>query len=206
MASGEAGIAREGDGGARGGDARQAARGRVLDAAYELFSHDGIHAVGVNRIIDDAGVAKATLYHHFASKQALILGFLELRGERWTRDFLQAEVERLAATPQGRAVALFDVLDEWFHRPDYEGCSFINTLLEVAPNDDPVHHEAVRQLSVIRALFESYAEQAGATDPEEVGYQLQILAMGAIVSARRGDLEAARRARRLGELLLESSR
>jgi AcrR family transcriptional regulator len=200
MVSMERRTAREGD-----VQARDGARTRLLDAAYELFSRHGIQAVGIDRIIAEAGVAKATLYHHFASKEDLVIAFLGLRERRWTHDWLVAEVERRAATPQGRALALFDALDEWFRRPDFEGCSFINTLVQATGKDDPVHKEAVRHLDVIRAILETYAEQAGAGDPKEVAYQLQILAMGAIVSAGRGDREAARRARSLAELRLRAS-
>jgi hypothetical protein len=88
---------------------------------------------------------------------------------------------------------------------DAIGCAFINTLLEIN-GKDRVHTEAVRQLEVIRALLSSYAEQAEASNPDELGYRLQILMMGAIVSASRGDHEAARRARVLAELLLDNSR
>jgi AcrR family transcriptional regulator len=185
---------------------REEARARILNAAYELFSRHGIHAVGIDRIIAEADVAKATLYHHFASKSDLVIAFLDLRQERWTRDYFQAEVQRRAATTQERALAVFDVFDDWFQRPDFEGCSFINTLLEITDKDDPVHKTAVRHLDGIQAMIQTYAEQAGAANPTEIGTQLQILMMGSIVSAGRGDPGAARRARVLGELLLDGSR
>ena len=73
-----------------------------------------------------------TLYRHFASKDALVLAFLERREQRWTKDWLQAEVERRATEPGERLLAIFDVFDEWFHRPDFEGCSFVNVLLEIS--------------------------------------------------------------------------
>jgi AcrR family transcriptional regulator len=186
--------------------ARDDARTRILETAYELFSRHGIHAVGIDRIIARADVAKATLYHHFASKEALVLAFLELREQRWTRDWLQAEAERRAPTPQGRALALFDALDEWFHREDFEACAFINTLFEISDRGNAIHHEAVRHLDLILKILESYAEQSGAANPQATGNQLQVLMMGAIVSATRGDREAARRARALAELLLQSAR
>jgi AcrR family transcriptional regulator len=182
------------------------ARERILEAAYRLFSRHGIHAVGIDRIISEADVAKATLYHHFASKDALVLAFLELREERWTYGWLKGEVERRAADPAQRALAVFDTFDEWFHRPHFEGCSFINTLLEVSDRDNPIHKQTEHHLAVLRGILESYAEQAGASDPQETGYQLQTLAMGSIVSASRGDVDAARRARPLVASLLASSR
>jgi AcrR family transcriptional regulator len=182
------------------------ARERILDAAYELFSRHGIHAVGIDRIIAEAEVAKATLYNHFPSKEALVVAFLQLREERWTHGWLENAVERLAATPQDRALAIFDAFDEWFRLSDFEGCAFINTLLEISDTESAVHIAAVRHLAVLRGIFEGYAEQAGVSDPQETAYQLQILAMGAIVSAGRGDLAAARRARPLAAALLANSR
>jgi AcrR family transcriptional regulator len=181
------------------------ARERILDAAYALFSRDGIHAVGIDRIIAEADVAKATLYHHFSSKEALVIAFLELREHRWTRGWLEHEAERRAASPQGRVLAVFDALDEWFHRPDFEGCSFINTLLEISDPHNPVHKATIRHMDVIRGILQRYAEHAHASDPEQAGYQLQILLMGAIVSASRGDVNAARRARPPAALLLAQS-
>jgi AcrR family transcriptional regulator len=192
--------------GSQAGPAPSAARERILDTSYELFSRHGINPVGIDRIIAEAGVAKATLYHHFASKEDLILAFLELREQRWTREWLQAEVERLADAPGERALRIFDVFDEWFHRPGYEGCSFINTLLEYHDSADPVHQAAGRCLGVVRKLVEGYAEDAGAADCAETATQLQILMIGAIVSAGYGDREAARRARRVASLLLDTSR
>lgn len=180
----------------------EGARARVLEAAYELFSRHGIHSVGIDRIVAEADVAKATLYHHFPSKEALVIAFLNLREARWSHGWLQVEVERRAAAPQERVLVVFDALDDWFHRADYEGCSFINTLLEINDRASAVYQATVQHLAVIRELLVGYAEQAGASHPEEVGYQLQLLFMGSIVSASRGDTEAARRARPLAESLL----
>jgi AcrR family transcriptional regulator len=196
-------ASRDGEGAARpGGNARE----RILDTAYELFSHDGIRAVGVDRIIAEAGIAKATLYRHFPSKEQLVIAFLDLRERRWTHEWLVAESERRAASPRERVLTVFDVLDDWFHRADYEGCAFINTLLEISDVDSPIHQDAVRRLAVVREILERWAAQAGTRNPLETSYQLQILMMGAIVSAGRGDLDAARRARELVVLLLTAAR
>jgi AcrR family transcriptional regulator len=194
------------DGGDGVAQPREDARSRILETAYELFSRNGIRAVGIDRIIAEAGIAKATLYRHFASKQDLVIAFLELREQRWTHEWLEATVERMASTPQERLLCVFDALDEWFNETDFEGCSFINTLIEITDTGSPIRAEAVRHLTVIHELLSRYAQDAGAENAEEMGYQLQILTMGAIVSARRGDLQAARRARVFAELLLESTR
>jgi len=192
------------------GNARQPqigdARERILEAAYELFTRHGIRAVGIDRIIDEAEVAKATLYHHFPSKEALVIAFLALRDERWTRGWLVVEADRRAAAPDERALAVVDAFDEWFRRPDFEGCSFINTLLEISDRDSPVHQEARSRLDAVRSILQGWVEEAGAKDPEQTAHQLQIILMGSIVSAGRADVDAARRARPLVASLLASSR
>src|ERR671924_1824109 len=118
------------DGGAASGlDARE----RILAHAYDLFSRRGIRDVGIDELIESAGVAKATLYRHFASKDDLVLAFLERREQRWTLEFVEAEARRRGATPEEQLLAIFDAFDEWFRRDDFEGCSFINVLLELGP-------------------------------------------------------------------------
>src|SRR5256885_8990754 len=110
------------------------ARERILDAAYELFSRRGIQAVGVNEVIQRAGVATATLYRHFPSKEKLVLAFLDLREQRWTKDLIEAGAMRRGSNPEERLLAIFDVLDEWFHRDDFEAGSFIKGLPQPRPN------------------------------------------------------------------------
>jgi AcrR family transcriptional regulator len=184
---------------------RRDVRARILDTAYELFCRHGIRSVGIDRIVAESGVAKMSLYRHFASKADLVLAVLDLREERWTRDWLEAEIARLATTPADRLLAIFDAFDEWFHHDDFESCVFMRTLLEFDDSADPIHQAAVRQLEVIRKKIEAHAEQAGAQEPENTAYQLQGLLMGAIVSATRGDLAAARRARAVAELVIENA-
>ncbi|HWF34305.1 MAG TPA: helix-turn-helix domain-containing protein [Solirubrobacteraceae bacterium] len=179
------------------------ARQRIIDTAYELFSREGLRAVGVDRIIDESGVARKTFYRHFPSKEDLILAFLEVRGQRWTHAWLEAEMQRLGDTPRERLLAAFDALDEWFRRADFESCSLIAAAFEVRDPGAPVHQAAVRELEGVRQVVLAAALAAGARDPESLAYQVQILMMGAIVSATRQDLEAARRAREMAELLLD---
>ena len=113
------------------------ARDRIVDTAYDLFSRHGIRAVGVDRIVAESGVAKMSLYRHFGSKDDLVLAFLQERERRWTNEWLRAEVERRGATPAQRMLAIFDVFGEWFSIEDFEGCSFINVLLEFDDRTNP---------------------------------------------------------------------
>jgi len=178
-------------------------RERILEAAYPLFSRSGIRAVGVDTIVEAAGVAKMTLYRNFPSKEDLALAFLALREERWTRAWLWSEVSQRADEPTERLLAIFDVFGEWFARDDFEGCSFINVLLEQDTLDDPVREASVKHLSNIRELIQELAEQAGIDDPDAFSRQWHILMKGSIVAAGEGDRDAALRARELGVLLLQ---
>src|SRR5215207_2263802 len=177
------------------------ARERILDTAYELFSRNGIRAVGVDAIIQRSGVARMTLYRHFGSKDALVLAFLERREQRWTRDWLQRAIERRAVDPGERLLAIFDVFDEWFQREDFEGCSFINVLLEIAEPRHELHRASANYLARIRAVVEELATDAGVADPEGLAHKWHILMKGAIVAASEGDREAARRAREVAALV-----
>jgi AcrR family transcriptional regulator len=179
------------------------ARERILDTAYDLFSRHGIRAVGVDRIIATSGVAKMSLYRHFRSKDALVLAFLQEREKRWTMDWLHAEASKRADDGAGRMLAIFDVFDEWFRRPDFEGCSFVNVLLEFGDVDHPIRNATTGHLATIRGLVREFAEDAGVADPEAVACQWHILMKGSIVAAGWGDRDAARRAQALGRMLLE---
>ncbi|HUA48077.1 MAG TPA: TetR/AcrR family transcriptional regulator [Solirubrobacteraceae bacterium] len=183
--------------------ARPGAREKILDAAYELFSRNGIQAVGIDAVISRSGVARQTLYRHFASKQDLVLAFLELREREWTRRWLEAEVRQRADDPQARLLAVFDVFDEWFARADFEGCSFINVMLEHPQPSDPVHRASVSYLAGIRGFLENLAREAGIADAQDFARQWHILMKGSIVAAGEGDRYAAQRAKQIGALLLE---
>lgn len=181
-------------------------RERILDAAYALFTRHGVRGVGVEAVIREAGVARMTLFRNFPSKAELIRAFLERREEIWTR-WLVSEVERRASDPKARLLAIFDAFDEWFQREDFEGCSFINTVVETSGSEEnPVRQEALRRLDVVRDFVRRLAGEAGFRDPEALARQWEVLMRGAIVAAQGGDREAARRARELASLRLEQPR
>jgi AcrR family transcriptional regulator len=177
-------------------------RERVLDTAYDLFSRHGTRAVGVDRIIAESGAAKMTLYRNFASKDELIIAFLERREERWSRAWLEGGVEQRAMSPAGRLLAVFDLFGEWFALDDFEGCAFITVMLEVGEREHPVRQACVRHLAQIREYLAGLASAAGIEDPDAVARQWHILMKGSIVAAAEGDRHAAARAREMGALLL----
>jgi AcrR family transcriptional regulator len=181
------------------------ARDRIVDAAYDLFSHRGVGAVGVNEVIATARVAKATLYHHFPSKESLVLAFLEERERRWTHGWVEAEARRRGTTPEERLLAIFDLFDEWFAEETFEGCSFINVLLE-AGRDNPIGQASALHLENIRSVVLQLALEAELEDPEAFVHSWHILMKGSIVTAAEGDQDAAKRAQAMARSLLERHR
>jgi AcrR family transcriptional regulator len=181
-------------------------RERILDTAYGLFSRRGVRAVGVDEVIREAGVAKATLYRHFPSKDDLVLAFLRQRERRWTHDFVEREARRRGSTPEERLLAIFDVFDEWFHRDDFEGCSFINVMLETADREHPVGRASADHLANIRTVVATLAAEAGLREPDEFARSWHILMKGSIVQAAEGDAQAAKRAQAMARALIEQHR
>ncbi|BBX38983.1 TetR/AcrR family transcriptional regulator [Mycobacterium simiae] len=186
--------------------AAPSARERILSVAYELFSRRGIGAVGTHEVIERAGVAKATLYRHFATKNDLVLAVLQRREQIWTHGLIEAQSERRAESPEQQLLAIFDVLHEWFqHRDGYEGCSFINVLLELGP-DHPAGQACITHIDHVRDIVRRRALAAGLTDVEDFASSWHILMKGAIILAAVGDLQAARRAQKMAVALIEQHR
>jgi AcrR family transcriptional regulator len=186
------------------------ARDRILRSAYELFAQRGVQAVGVDEVIDRAGVAKATLYRHFPSKDDLVVGFLEERERVWTLARVEAGARERGSTAEEQLLAIFDVFDEWFReewsgRDQFEGCSFVNVLLELGPRH-PAGKASVRHLENIRSIVSGLAEEAGLRDPAEFALSWHILMKGSIVQAAEGDLDAAQRAKAIARLLIDRHR
>jgi len=178
-------------------------RERILATASELFYANGIRATGVDTIIAASGVAKASFYRHFPSKDDLVLAFLERRDALW-RDWLRESVERLATDPADRPLAVFDALAERFARKDFRGCAFINSMIELADREHVGHIAAATHKSRVRDYLESLLARASRPDARPLADELLLLIDGAIVSAvREGSPEPARRARAIAARLLE---
>ena len=182
------------------------ARERILTAAYELFSRRGIRAVGTDEVIVRAGVARATLYRHFPTKDALVLAVLQRREEVWTHGLIEEQSRQRGSTPEEQLLAIFDVMHDWFQSRDgYEGCSFINVFLELGAGH-PAGQACVTHIDHVRDIVRRRAVAAGLTDVEDFASSWHILMKGAMILAAVGDLDAARRARRMGVSLIEEHR
>jgi AcrR family transcriptional regulator len=176
-------------------------RERLVDAAYDLFSREGVNQVGVDKILARSGCAKASLYSNFKTKVDLAIVFLDRREAVWTRGWLESEIKSRATNPEARLLAIFDVFDGWFRTKEFEGCSFINVLLE-SKVDSPVRRAAAIHLAKIRAMVSRLAKEANLREPEKFAQAWHMLMKGSIVSAGEGNRNAARDAKCAARLVL----
>jgi len=182
---------------------RQDARERILEAAYDLFAHQGTRSVGVDAIIERSGVAKMTLYRHFKSKQDLVLAFLDRREALWTEDWLIREVSTRATDPKERLLAIFDAYHDWFQIEDFEGCTFINVLLEYQA-DNPLHIAAAGHLAKVRAFVCDLATKADIKDVPMFCDIWHMLMKGCTIAAAEGNRQAALQAKRAAKVILDN--
>jgi AcrR family transcriptional regulator len=184
-------------------DHRASARERLLAAANDLFYAEGVQTVGIDRVIEHAGVAKASLYNLFGSKDALVQAYLESR-HRATIERLKAAIER-HRDPRKRLLAVFDAQGEIFAEPDFHGCAFITATAE-AEDGSLIDQAADAFRSEILALFTDLSRQAGARNPARLARALQMLYDGAGLAARLDrDASIARCARAAAGGLLDAS-
>ncbi|ADP79652.1 TetR/AcrR family transcriptional regulator [Pseudofrankia inefficax] len=184
-------------------DDRRGARERLLEAASRLFYAEGVHTVGIDRIIDEAGVAKASLYKTFGSKDALIQAYLQGRHDGVTRR-ISAAVARVD-DPREKVLTVFEAQGTMFAEPGYRGCAFVAATAEASPTGT-IDDAATAFRAWMRALFVGLATAAGAPDPATLGRRLHLLYDGASLSARMDrDPTVAADARAAAETLLDAA-
>ena len=178
------------------------ARDRLLRAANELFYEEGVHSVGIDRVIERAGVAKASLYSTFGSKDELVRAYLEARAT--TRQ--ERIVQRIARhhTPRTKILAIFDLIGEIAAEPSFRGCAFVNVSAETPSSK--VRKVCRDSRAWVRATFTELARQGGASDPEGLGRKLVVLYDGAIAGEHMDRDGAVAIARDLAAALLDKSR
>ncbi|QOV90043.1 TetR/AcrR family transcriptional regulator [Humisphaera borealis] len=185
--------------------ARSEARQRVLETADRLFYQDGVRAVGIDRIIAEAGVAKMSLYKHFASKDDLILAALKHR-EALVEAFLRSAMERHGRRTKDKLRAFFAALKDWFGSPGFRGCAFINAAAELADPKHPGSQFARDHKVRFRSLLESLIADAVGKDAAKSAPAVALLVDGAIVSAyMQGESESADIARDAALRLMNST-
>ena len=159
-----------------------AARERILETAGRLFYRDGYHAVGVDTIVAESGVAKMTLYRHFPSKDHLIAAYLERTNEQ-----LLTWVEKLIAPhedPRAALEAVFDGVAKLASSPECLGCAFVGAAGEFPEPDHPGHRVAAEHKRAVVDRLRELAERAGARDPNGLAEELLLIMDGAWSAAR----------------------
>ncbi len=180
---------------------RGSARERLLAAADQLFYDEGVNTVGIDRVIEQAGVAKASLYSAFGSKEELVRAYLEARFQG-----RKERIEKKLATlesPRQKMLAVFDVLAEYVAKPGYRGCAFVRASAE-SRSGAGVQAACDLSRGYTRKLFTTLAREAGARDPGALAERLVLLYDGAMVSAQMDEnRKAARIARDVAEMLID---
>jgi AcrR family transcriptional regulator len=186
------------------GKGQASARERLLEAANELFYEEGVHTVGIDRVLARAGVAKASLYSTFGSKDELVREYLHRRA-LLRRQQVAQEIAQHQEDPRAQILSVFDVLEEIARQSNFRGCAFINACAErVEGRRGPGHEVALEQREWMCDLFASLGRDLGVADPVKTARQLKVLYDGAIIGAAiASNPELARDARAMAESLLD---
>lgn len=159
-------------------------RERIIDTAHALFYSQGYHNTGINQVIEEAQVAKASLYQHFPSKEELCLAYLDYRSANWFRNLL-AHTET-GTTPTERLSLLYDFVLEFVTADSFRGCAFQNISSEVRPVEDARVQEEVKRIkSKLRRFFQQFAARdpaAVSAEEQLLGDQLAVLFEGSMIA------------------------
>jgi len=182
---------------------RPTKREELVDKALWAFYANGFHATGMDRLVEETGISKTSMYKHFRSKEDLILAALRLRDERF-RDWLFRRMAVLGKTPREQLLALFDALGEWFEEPGFRGCMFIKAASEFQEPDHPIHAQAAAHKKLLLDHLCALTAAAGAAEPERLAGQLLLLKEGAVVTAQLQHCrDAADQAKAMAAVLLD---
>lgn len=163
------------------GDAGEGVADRLLATACELFYREGIHAVGIQRLIEEAGIAKASLYAHYASKDDVVAAYLARRSAM-QRSQVDEAFGR-TTTPAARLAALWELVGNWTACDQFRGCPFQNAAGELAADAHPAKAVIAEHYAWLRNVLDTLAREAGADDPVRLGGALLALLNGASARA-----------------------
>lgn len=183
-----------------------AVRERILATASKLFYKRGVHAVGVDLVVAESGIAKTSLYRHFGSKDALVAAFLREEDSDFWRQWDLIDAGH-AGDPEAKLAAYLDWMEVRLRRPGYRGCPQLNVAAEIPDSRHPARRVAEEHKQKMRERFAMLAGELGLPEPEKVGAQLALAFDGAFISAPldRGD-HLAQTLRDTVAALLQSAR
>jgi AcrR family transcriptional regulator len=179
---------------------------RLVATASELFYREGVRGVGVQRVIEEARVAKASLYSHFASKDELVAVCLDRRVCAW-RASVEDHLGRSTLDARGKLLAFFDLQIEWIRSPEFRGCPLQSVGSEIADPKHPAKRVMAAHRQWLHDLVTSLAAEAGLQPLDEIAGALVVLYDGASAAALvDGRAEMATHARWAVERLIDISR
>ena len=158
-------------------------RDHLLAVAQRMFCDQGFHAVSVDAILDEAEVARMTLYKNFGSKEDLIIATLK-REDRTFRQWLAGSVEARTSRPEERILSIFAALQERFAAEGYYGCAFIRASIEYPDPAHPIHRAAREHKEMIRSYLRALATEVAPGDAVMLSEQLYLLFEGAITASQ----------------------
>ena len=181
-------------------------RTALVNTAMRLFYGEGYHAVGIDRILEEAKVSKPTLYAHFKSKDDLIVAALRQRDVE-AREFFSERLRQHGGTVRAGLLYLFDLLGEWINSPEFKGCLFINASAEYAHHENPVHQAAAEHKLAFREMIANEAAAAGIADADALAGRLMLLVDGLVVTCQvLPNPNAVRIAKEMAGMLIDAAR
>jgi AcrR family transcriptional regulator len=179
-------------------------RQELVDTAIRLFGQHGFHGTGIDRIAEEANVSKKTMYHHFRSKEELIVAALK-HHDGLFRNFFMKAVEDAADTPYERLIAIFDVAHSWFSQHNFYGCMFINAIGEYSDKNTAIQQACIEFKRLMSSYIEELAAYLPIKNPVELASELAILLEGSIVTAQVScNPNAARTAQKAARILIDN--
>ena len=180
-------------------------RQELVDTAITLFAQNGFHGTGIDKIAEEAAVSKKTMYHHFRSKDELILASLKHHDGQFRNHFMKS-VNQLSDSPYDRLLGIFDVAQAWFSEHEFYGCMFINAIGEYSNRDSAIRNACQDFKGQLTAYFRELALSAGVADPQGLADALALLLEGAIVTAQvAGNPGSANVARMAAKVLIDNA-
>ena len=185
---------------ARGGSSK---REQIIKTAVELFGKNGIHATGIDTIVEHSGVMKKTLYAYFRSKEELVLAALRHYDGQFRKSFMR-QVEARGRTPKTRLLAIYDEGEAWFRQNKFYGCMFINAVGEHSDPDTSLRYVCSDFKRMMAEFIQDLCTKMGARNSQHLAEELALLFEGAIVTAQVSRKpEAAKIAKRAAKILID---
>ena len=186
--------------------AQSSKREQLIKTSMELFYENGFHATGIDKILDEAGVSKKTMYQYFRSKDELIYASLRLYDSVF-RNKLMKDIDATGKTPIDKLFGIFEIVEEYFQKDVYLGCLCTNAIAEYSAKESMVRDIATQCGKLTRDYFAQLAKEAGIKDYERLADQLYLILRGAVITTQVSqDLKHSKIAQRLARQLIEEAR